>query len=118
MPYARGHLWRQMTLTADEFLRRFLQHVLPRGFVRIRSFGLLAHHHREERLALCRRLLGATPPTNPPDVSVQDGDPSPPEDAPRCEHCGGTLFMFREIPRPRCPELVARTYNGWFCDSS
>src|SRR4029077_7957344 len=41
--YAQGHRWRRMTLTAQEFLRRFMQHVLPKGFVRIRSFGFLAN---------------------------------------------------------------------------
>ena len=46
-----------MTLSAGEFLRRYVQHVLPRGFVKIRHFGLLANCYREERLELCRRLL-------------------------------------------------------------
>lgn len=46
-----------MTLSADEFLRRFVQHVLPKGFVKIRHYGLLANRRREELLALCRRLL-------------------------------------------------------------
>ena len=53
--YAHGHRWRRMTLTAHEFLRRFMQHVLPRGFVRIRSFGFLANRVRDEQ-ALCRQL--------------------------------------------------------------
>jgi hypothetical protein len=46
-----------MTLPAEEFLRRFLQHVLPKGFVKVRHYGLLANGHREERLALCRWWL-------------------------------------------------------------
>jgi len=45
--YAHGHRWRRMTLPAQEFLRRFLQHVLPKGFVRIRSFGFLANCLRD-----------------------------------------------------------------------
>ncbi|WP_434715399.1 IS91 family transposase [Paraburkholderia sp. A3RO-2L] len=53
---------RTMTLTADEFIRRFLLHVLPDGFKRIRSYGCLANCHRAERLATCRRLLGVEPP--------------------------------------------------------
>ena len=53
--YAHGHQWRTMTLTAMEFLRRFVQHVLPRGFVRIRQFGYLASTCRTARLALARR---------------------------------------------------------------
>ena len=55
--YAHGDQWRTMTLTAMEFLRRFVQHVLPRGFVRIRQFGYLANTCRTARLALARRLL-------------------------------------------------------------
>ena len=53
-----------MTLDADEFIRRFLLHVLPDGFQRIRYYGFLGNRYREEKLALCRRLLGM--PTNPP----------------------------------------------------
>jgi hypothetical protein len=48
-----------MTLTSDEFIRRFLIHVLPRGFQRIRFFGLLSNRTRKARLAQCRRLLTA-----------------------------------------------------------
>ena len=47
-----------MTLPADEFLRRFLLHVLPKGLVRIRHFGLFANRTRSAMLALCRSLLG------------------------------------------------------------
>ena len=57
-----GHVRSTMTLTADEFLRRFLLHVLPRGFQRLRQFGLLANRRRDE-LARCRQLLGATEQT-------------------------------------------------------
>ncbi|WP_233860310.1 IS91 family transposase [Paraburkholderia sp. HD33-4] len=53
---------RTMTLMADEFIRRFLLHVLPAGFKRIRNYGWLANCHRAERLAICRRLLGVEPP--------------------------------------------------------
>ena len=51
-----------MTLTVPEFLRRFLLHVLPIGFVRIRYFGLFAHRRRKEWLPLCLRLLNASAP--------------------------------------------------------
>jgi Putative transposase len=53
---------RTMTLAADEFIRRFLLHLLPDGFKRIRSYGWLANCHRAARLATCRRLLGVEPP--------------------------------------------------------
>ena len=59
--YAHESQRRTMTLTAMEFLRRFVQHVLPRGFVRIRQFGFLANHCRSARLRLARRLLRRTP---------------------------------------------------------
>ena len=55
--YAHGNKKRKMTLSADEFLRRFLLHVLPRGFVRIRFFGFLANRRRADLLPLCRHLL-------------------------------------------------------------
>ena len=69
--YAQGHKKRMMTLAASEFLRRFLLHVLPRGFVRIRSFGFLANRHRTALLPLGQRLLvhhpqPATAPCNTP----------------------------------------------------
>jgi hypothetical protein len=51
-----------MTLDADEFIRRFLLHVLPNGLMRIRHYGFLANCHCEAKLACCRRLLGATVP--------------------------------------------------------
>ena len=47
-----------MTLTADEFIRRFLLHVLPEGFQRIRYYGFLCNRYREQKLAHCRELLG------------------------------------------------------------
>ena len=48
-----------MTLEAPEFIRRFLLHVLPVGFQHLRSYGFLGNRHRDTKLALCRRLLGA-----------------------------------------------------------
>jgi hypothetical protein len=56
--YADQNRQKLMTLTATEFLRRFLMHVLPQGFVRIRHYGFLSNRHRQEKLALCRKLLG------------------------------------------------------------
>jgi hypothetical protein len=52
-----------MTLDADEFIRRFLLHVLPDGFQRIRYYGFLANRYRTEKLALCRQLMQMPPPT-------------------------------------------------------
>jgi hypothetical protein len=55
--YADASRSKEMTLGAVEFLRRWVTHVLPRGFVKIRHYGLLANRHREQKLAICRRLL-------------------------------------------------------------
>lgn len=59
--YAQGQRLREMTLSGEEFLRRFLLHVLPDRFVRIRYYGLLANRHREQALALCREVLPGPP---------------------------------------------------------
>jgi hypothetical protein len=56
-----------MTLPAEEFIRRFLIHVLPDGFHRIRYFGFLGNCHRARKLTLCRELLGMTPGEPPSD---------------------------------------------------
>ena len=61
--YAHGSKQGTMTLGANEFLRRFFLHVLPRGFVRIRHFGFLANRFRASRLALCRQLLSSSSST-------------------------------------------------------
>jgi len=62
--YARGNQPQAMTLSTDEFIRRFLLHVLPRGFQRLRQFGFLANRRRRHQLTLCRQLLGCA--TEPP----------------------------------------------------
>jgi hypothetical protein len=60
--YKHDAVARTMTLEADEFIRRFLLHVLPSGLQHIRHYGFLANRHRDAKLALCRRLLSAPPP--------------------------------------------------------
>src|ERR1700682_1175244 len=59
--YADRNQTKIMTLAATEFIRRFLLHILPSHFVRIRQFGFLANRARGKKLALCRALLGAPP---------------------------------------------------------
>jgi hypothetical protein len=61
-----------MALVVDEFLRRFLLHVVPDGFVRIRHFGLLANRRRAAALAQCRTLLAQPPPPSLPPESARD----------------------------------------------
>jgi hypothetical protein len=60
--YAAGSIIKEMRLDAPEFLRRFLLHVVPRGFMRVRHYGLLANRHRAERLARCRAALHVDAP--------------------------------------------------------
>ena len=67
--YAHGNRPRTLTLDGAEFLRRFLMHEVPRGFMRIRHFGLLANRVRAKNLALCRRLMSAPPPTDCPTIT-------------------------------------------------
>ena len=64
--YKHGQEQKIMTLSADEFLRRFLMHVLPDGFQRIRHYGLLGNRHRAQNLARCRELLGVVVPVAEP----------------------------------------------------
>ena len=91
---------RVMTLATNEFIRRFLLHVLPRGFHRIRHYGLLAASSRKTSLALARRLLEAAPPP-PGDEPAEPVDPRPP-----CPCCGGRMVVIETFERwqqPRAP---------------
>jgi hypothetical protein len=111
--YADSSAVKVMTLDGVEFVRRFPQHVLPTGFVRIRHYGLLANRDREEKLARCRALLAASappPPTPPPapDVPVtpvpESGGDAPPESTWRCPACAtGRMIVV---------ETVTRTWAG------
>jgi hypothetical protein len=88
--YAHGGKQRKMTLAAEEFIRRFLLHVLPKGFMRIRHFGWMANRVRRERAALCRTLLGAepaAPAAEAAEVSVSR----------RCPLCGGAVEVVEMI---------------------
>jgi hypothetical protein len=73
--YAQGGQQRTMTLEAAEFIRRFLLHVLPDGFMRIRHYGYLANRYRRQKLEVCRRLLGCDGPAEPQaDVDQPEND--------------------------------------------
>jgi hypothetical protein len=105
--YARGNRWRRMTLPAGEFLRRLSQHILPRGFVRIRAFGFLANGHRAEKLARIRRILDVPPPP----VDAEKPAESP-QDATRCPCCGKpALRAVSRTARPLVVDMIARTYR-------
>jgi hypothetical protein len=63
-----------MTLSAEEFIRRFLLHTLPDGFQRIRYYGFLGNRYRKEKLCRCRQLLGMASPADPPSQSTASKD--------------------------------------------
>jgi hypothetical protein len=70
--YRNANRQKTMTLAADEFIRRFLLHVLPEGFQRIRYYGFLANRYRERKLARCRQLLAMPQPAPPDDQAAGD----------------------------------------------
>jgi hypothetical protein len=70
--YADGREQKVMRLDVDEFIRRFLLHVLPKGFVRIRHYGLLANRSRKQRIRRCRTLLSAPEPQEPTKETVSE----------------------------------------------
>jgi hypothetical protein len=70
--YKHGGMQRTMTIDADEFIRRFLLHVLPNGFVRVRYYGLLANRHRTQILQLCRTLLEVPESADSQPIAQQD----------------------------------------------
>lgn len=98
--YRHEQRQKMMTLSADEFLRRFLMHVLPRGFQRIRHYGLLANRHRVENLARCRELLAL------PELVAQPNRDDPQRYQQRsghhlmlCPQCGtGTMVRICFLP--------------------
>jgi hypothetical protein len=111
--YSDDHRAKAMTLSAEEFLRRFVQHVLPKGFVKIRHYGLLANRLRDERLELCRRLLLVESVRNAlPEAPNPDEEPALPF---CCPKCGGRRIVCRELPRI---ETVSNAASLSFADSS
>jgi Putative transposase len=116
--YAANGRKETMTLSAVEFLRRFLLHLLPRGFVRIRHYGFLANRHRAAKLACIRQLLGASPPepSPPPSEDSRPGivEESAASDA--CPVCGvGKMQLVHEWP---CPSRRQLLESPWPWDSS
>ncbi len=83
-----------MTVSGEEFLRRFFLHVLPRGFVRIRFCGFLANRRRKDLLPLAQRLLEASPPQASATPAVTE--PQLPS-AWRCPFCGGAMVLIERL---------------------
>jgi hypothetical protein len=87
-----------LTLSLDEFLRRFLLHILPKGFVRIRHFGFVANRRRAATLPLCYQLLDAAPPTEQNASSTEDANP-----VRFCPKCGGPMRVIERVPAAEIP---------------
>jgi hypothetical protein len=100
--YAHGNKTRKMTLTSDEFLRRFLLHVLPGGFVRIRHYGFLANRGRSRLVTIARQLLHVAPVA--PSAPVQ-----PMPDLWLCPKCAAPMIV---IERFTPGEIRLRTIRG------
>lgn len=103
-----GAGWKRLTLPAEAFIHRFLQHVLPRGFIKVRYYGVLSPSRRKVLLPQLRTLLAACPSNDSATESAppRDGQqtrPAPAQER-RCRTCGGPLVcLVRLSPHPREP---------------
>jgi hypothetical protein len=97
-----------LTVSLDEFLRRFLLHLLPEGFVRIRHFGFLAHRRRAVSLPLCFHLLGSAP--QKPQIQQEPSTPDGSRALWFCPQCGGPMIILERLTADqiqlRSPPLV------------
>jgi len=100
---AHGNEKKPMTLPVDEFLRRFLLHLLPRGFVRIRNFGFLANRRRAALLPICFELLRRPSESTPP---ARPASANQPCSRWRCPVCGG---LMRLVERVTAAQLLLRS---------
>jgi Putative transposase len=87
-----------MTLATDEFIRRFLLHVLPKGFHRIRQYGILASSVHKTSIALAHQLLSVAPPLDDDEVIIEPLDVRPP-----CPCCGGHMVVIEAFERGQQP---------------
>jgi hypothetical protein len=97
--YAHNNQQRPMTFTCEQFLRRFLQHTLPKGLPRIRYFGWLANRRRGKLLPLCRTLLHQDP--DPPEIPDETQEP-------RCPHCHGRMCIIEQLT---AAQILQATYR-------
>ena len=98
--YADGNKTKTMALDAVEFIRRFLLHILPAGFVRIRQYGFLANRVRKQKLALCRSLLAAKPTTATPIATPGHGTVEQRRDPTLCPICKTGHLIPVELIKP------------------
>jgi hypothetical protein len=97
-----------MTVSAEEFIRRFLVHVLPKGFVRIRHFGFMANYQRAVSLDLCRQRLGMASVIRSTDIALT---------VPSwvCPKCGGIMTI---LERVTAAQLMWRFVSKCFSNTS
>ncbi len=104
--YAHANKQQKMTVSGEEFLRRFLLHVSPKGFIRIRFFGFLAPPRRAQLLPLCQQLLTHSPSPTP---AVSTPAESQPPISWHCPRCGGIMKRIEKLTAQQIPSrLVAR----------
>jgi hypothetical protein len=107
--------YQTMTLDTHEFIRRFLLHVLPKGFHRIRHYGLFASSARKANIARVRELLAAPEPPAAPDATTKAAATPPTDHRPPCPCCGGHMIVVETFERghgprdPPWPEPEVRT---------
>ena len=114
--YADGNAVKEMTLDVREFTRRFLLHLLPRGFVRIRHYGFLANRCRRERLECCRKLLAHS--TNqlmsPESMSEVEGQCNTDRELELCPVCRvGRMIIMKRLD----PSGIALAASVYACAS-
>ena len=101
-----------MTLATGEFIRRFLIHVLPKGFHRIRHYGLLANGNRTENVTKAKELLASHAASSEPGPDADEDEAPPPQQRP-CPCCGGRMriievFTPGQAPRHRATPILTR----------
>jgi hypothetical protein len=103
-----------MRLPAGEFMRRFLLHVLPDGFHRIRHYGLFANGHRAAMLTRCRELLDVSPaPAEGGGSENREKRRDARAEVPACPCCGGPMRIIERLPGPSSRRYPARKPDGW-----
>jgi hypothetical protein len=110
--YSQGQQDKIMTLDSSEFIRRFLMHTLPKGFVRIRYYGFLANRQRQQHLDKCRQLLSVPPRSTEPapndDIPAEDTRPEQP--CPTCPACQRGKLVIVELLMPTVPLRPRRPF--------
>ena len=102
-----------MKLAVGEFMRRFLLHVLPDGFHRIRHYGLFANGHRADKVTLCRKLLDVSSTHNNSESGTREDCPASSFEPPACPCCGGRMMTIETFDGP-----LSRPYHVRRFDSS